>query len=147
MTKEETIKQELIGKFGFAEGEIKISRQRRVSLRVAAEKFREVFAFCARELGFQHLCAITGLDEGDFLSFIYHLSGAGGIILNLKASVPKANPVLETVTNYFAGAEIYERELVDLLGAKIIGLPPGNRYPLADDWPEGEYPLRKDWRK
>ena len=28
---------------------------------------------------------------------------------------------------------------------QVQGLPPGNRYPLPDDWPQGQYPLRKDW--
>ena len=40
-----------------------------------------------------------------------------------------------------------ERELMDLLGAKVEGLPAGKRYPLSDDWPTDEYPLRKDWKK
>ena len=47
----------------------------------------------------------------------------------------------------FPAAEIYERELIDLLGAKVAGLPEGKRYPLPDDWPAGEYPLRKDWKQ
>jgi Ni,Fe-hydrogenase III component G len=80
------------------------------------------------------------------LSFIYHLAQDTGILLNIKISVPKASPVLMTVSGYFPGAEIYEREVVDLLGAKVEGLPPGNRYPLIDDWPAGQYPLRKDWQ-
>ena len=46
----------------------------------------------------------------------------------------------------YAGAQVYERELVDLFGAQVEGLPPGNRYPLTDDWPTDEHPLRKDWK-
>jgi Ni,Fe-hydrogenase III component G len=51
------------------------------------------------------------------------------------------------VTDRFPSAHIYERELIDLLGAKVEGLPPGNRYPLTDDWPKDQYPLRKDWKE
>ena len=51
------------------------------------------------------------------------------------------------MSDRFPAAHIYERELVDLLGAKVEGLPPGNRYPLPDDWPEVQYPLRKDWKQ
>ncbi|MDD5594820.1 MAG: NADH-quinone oxidoreductase subunit C, partial [Candidatus Omnitrophica bacterium] len=65
---------------------------------------------------------------------------------NLKVSVPKENPVIKSIIGIFPGAEIYERELIDLFGAKVEGLPEGNRYPLTDDWPKDEYPLRKDWR-
>jgi len=31
------------------------------------------------------------------------------------------------------------------LGVRIQGVADGNRYPLPDGWPEGQYPLRKDW--
>jgi Ni,Fe-hydrogenase III component G len=68
------------------------------------------------------------------------------ILINLKTSAPKENPQIKSITQYFPSAEIYERELVDLFGAKVEGLAPGNRYPLTDDWPPGEYPLRKDWK-
>ena len=67
-------------------------------------------------------------------------------MLNLKLAVPKAKPVIKTVSGLFPGCVIYERELVDLLGAEVEGLPPGERYPLPDNWPAGQYPLRKDWK-
>ncbi len=146
MSKEENIIQELIKKFSYLEGAVKIQRTRRILLETDYKNFREVFAFAVKELKFGHFCTITGLDEQDKLSFIYHLAQDSGILLNLKTSVPKENPVLETVTSYFPGAENYEREVVDLLGAKVTGLPPSHRYPLTDDWPAGQYPLRKDWK-
>jgi Ni,Fe-hydrogenase III component G len=98
------------------------------------------------ELKLNHLCTITGLDEAEELAFIYHLTGDSNIVVNLKTRVRKASPVIKTVTHYFPGADIYERELEDLFGAKVEGLPAGNRYPLTDDWPKDEYPLRKDWK-
>jgi Ni,Fe-hydrogenase III component G len=36
--------------------------------------------------------------------------------------------------------------MMDLFGMQVEGLPPGNRYPLPDDWPPNQYPLRKDWK-
>ena len=97
-------------------------------------------------LGFRILCAITGQDEGDSFSVLYHLAREDGIMLNVEVSAPKANPVIKTVTGVFPGADHYEREIVDLLGFKVEGLAPGFRYPLTDDWPPGQYPLRKDWK-
>jgi len=142
----EEIKQELINKFSYLEGKIQVPRPRRISVEVNLDNFLNVFVFAAKELKFGHLCTITGLDEQENLSFIYHLAQDTGVLLNLKVSVPKQNPVIKTVIAYFPGAEIYERELIDLLGAKVEGLPEGNRYPLTDDWPKGEFPLRKDWK-
>ena len=146
MTNEETIKKELAEKFGFSTEQIRVARDRRVFLETPYESFRKVFAQAVNGLEFRHLCTITGLDEGDTLAFVYHLARPDGIILNLKTRVPKTNPVLRTVTDLFPGGETYERELVDLLGARVEGLPAGNRYPLPEGWPDGQFPLRKDWK-
>jgi membrane-bound hydrogenase subunit beta len=143
---EEVISQELINRFSYLEGNIKIQRPRRIFLETDYKNFPEVFDYAVKQLKFSHLCTITGLDEQEKISLIYHLAQDSGVLLNLQTNVPKQNPVLATVTPYFAGAEIYERELVDLLGAKVEGLGPGHRYPLTDDWPAGQFPLRKDWK-
>jgi len=146
MSAEEDIKQKLINKFRCLESNIKIQRSRRISLETGYNNFPEVFDYAVKQLKFSHLCTITGLDEQEKLSFIYHLAHDSGIVLNLKTSLPKENPALKTVMPYFPGAEVYERELVDLLGVKVEGLPAGHRYPLTDDWPIDQYPLRKDWK-
>ena len=147
MSTEEALKQKLIEKFGFLENKITTPRPRRIFVEVALENFRPVFEHAARSLGFSHLCTITGLDEQDKLSFIYHLAHESGILLNIKTSAGKDNPVLKTVMDVFPSAEIYEREVMDLFGAKVEGLPPGHRYPLPDDWPKDQFPLRKGWKQ
>jgi Ni,Fe-hydrogenase III component G len=88
---------------------------------------------------------MTGTDEGDTLGFMYHFASFNGMILNLKINAPKTKPVIKTVTDLFPSAEMYEREVIDLLGAKVDGLKPGRRYPLHDQWPENQFPLLKDW--
>ncbi len=145
--KEEKIQGDLIAKFGFLADKVRIQRERRIFADIPEAKFRDVFDYAVKNLDFKFLCTMTGLDEGENLSFIYHLTRQDGIVLNLKISVPKNNPVIKTITDSFKGADIYEREVMDLLGAKVEGLPEGKRYPLPDDWPVNEYPLRKDWKK
>lgn len=146
MGREEEIKEKLLVTFGYLADRVTIQRSRRIFVTVDMGKFAEVFDFAVKKLGFSVLCTITGLDEGERLAFIYHLDDGSGVMLNLKTSIPKEQSVIKTVTEYFPSADAYERELVDLLGAKVEGLLPGYRYPLADDWPSGEYPLRKDWK-
>ncbi len=141
---EEKMREELIGELGLTN--VRVQRDRRIFADVPEEKFREVFDYAVKGMNFLILGAITGLDEGDKFSFIYHISREDGIVLNLKISLPREKPVLNTITGYFPCAEIYERELEDLLGAKVMGLSAGKRYPLPDDWPKGEFPLRKDWK-
>lgn len=127
-------------------GKVVSPRARRVTADVERAAFRELFDFAVSELEFDRLCAITGLDEKDSLAAIYALGRADGTLLSLKTRVPREAPVLDSVTDRFPGAANYERELDDLLGFEVRGLPAGKRYPLPDDWPKDEKPLRKDWK-
>lgn len=146
-TQEKKIETQLAAKFPYLQGRIRMQRQRRLYAETTQENFEEVLLYAKQDLGFKFLCTITGLDDGQVLSFIYHLTRQDGMVLSIKISVPREKPVIKTVINYFRGAEIYERELVDLLGAKVEGLPEGKRYPLPDNWPKDQYPLRKDWKQ
>ena len=139
-------KKELADKFGFNTEQIRVARERRVFLEVPYDQFRRVFEHAVNVMEFRQLCTITGLDEGESLAFLYHVARADGTVLSLKTRVPKVNPVLQTITDIFPDSTSYERELVDLLGARVVGLPEGKRYPLPDGWPAGQYPLRKDWK-
>ena len=147
MTKEESIQSELVKKFAFLEGKIRIQRPRRIFAEAPLDSFKEIFEYALQKLDFTVLSTITGLDDGTTLIFIYHIAREDGIMLNIKVNADRNNPVIKTITGYFPAADIYERELMDLLGTKVQGLPEGKRYPLSDDWPAGEYPLRKDWKK
>ena len=146
MTEEEALKEKLVSRFGLTDN-IKIQRPRRIILDINAQDFDSVLEYAVKDLEFSMLCTITGLDEGQNFGIIYHMARTDGIILNIKINIPKENPILNTIINYFPNSDIYERELVDLLGIKVKGLPAGVRYPLPDDWPQGQYPLRKDWNK
>ena len=146
MNDENNILQKLVAKFPDLDGRVRVQRVRRIWAEVPAPNFMTVLDFAVKQLNFTVFCTITGLDEGASLSFIYHLAQQNGIMLNIKISVPKENPVIKTVTSYFPAATLAEREVIDLLGAKVEGLPKGNRYPLPDDWPLNQHPLRKDWK-
>jgi len=147
MTDEEKIKQELENKFADLKDAVVIKRQSRIFAAVPLEKFAPVFDYAVKNLGFDGLCAITGLDSGENFSVIYHLNREGRLTLNLTVALDYEHPQVATVTNYFPGADIYEREMVDLLGIKVMGLAAGQHYPLPDNWPPEQHPLRKDWHK
>jgi Ni,Fe-hydrogenase III component G len=67
--------------------------------------------------------------------------------LNLKLSIPKTDLEIETVTDIFPGATLYERELMEMLGVQVKGHPDPRRLFLSDDWPAGKFPLRKEVKK
>ncbi|MFA6431960.1 MAG: NADH-quinone oxidoreductase subunit C [Candidatus Margulisiibacteriota bacterium] len=145
MSETEKLKQIVEEKFDYLKDAVKMQRERRLWAEVPYNKFFEVFDFLVKEHKFSFISTITGLDEGEYLAFIYHLSGQNGTLFNLKTKILKDKETIRTITNYFPSAAIYERELEDLLGVKVDNLPKGIHYPLPDDWPQGEYPLRKNW--
>jgi len=107
----------------------------------------DILRFCFNELGFERLCAITGLDTGQNFEFIYHIAHPDGIVLNIKMQTANGDGVvIPSVLPIYNGATFFERELEGLLGVKVDGLPEGRQYPLPDNWPEGQYPMRKDWK-
>jgi NADH:ubiquinone oxidoreductase subunit C len=143
---EEAIKEKLEGRFGTNLSNWIMQRTRRMYVEVPREALVEVVDFAKGELGFDHLSTITGSDAGEHLELIYHLFAKGLLLLNLKTKLPLSDPKVRTITHLFPGAEPYERELEDMLGATVEGLPPGRHYPLPEDFPPGQHPLRKSWK-
>jgi len=96
------------------------------------------------------LMTASGVDLGakrPELEVIYHLViDDKGIILNIRASVPKEKPVMDSITPLIPGASFIEREIHDLFGVRFEGHPDPRRLILPDDWPEGVCPLRKSYK-
>ena len=146
MEKETTVLDRLKQRFPGLDTQQAAFTTRRIFLSVPEEIFMDVLAFAVKDLEFDHLLTITGLDTGECFEFIYHISGKDGILLNLKRKAKREDPVVITsVLPIFEGATFYERELEGLLGVTVDGLPEGRQYPLPDNWPRGQYPMRKDW--
>jgi membrane-bound hydrogenase subunit beta len=143
---ENRIQKRLEAEFPFLAGQFTIQRARRMWVKVPMEQLHPVLVFAKEQMSFGMLCAITGTDEGDAIGLLYHMAEDGGIVLTLVTQAPKDGPGPSTVTPYFPTAELGEREIIDLLGARIQNMPAGPRYPLTDGWPEGQHPLRKDWK-
>ena len=105
-------------------------------------EFREVLKLLS-EKGVRHVSDITGVDVGNSITVIYRFD-CRPAFLNLKVLLPKDNPRIRTITDLFPGAVLYERELMEMLGAKVEEHPDPRRLFLPDDWPEGVHPLRKE---
>ncbi|HYG60287.1 MAG TPA: NADH-quinone oxidoreductase subunit C, partial [Symbiobacteriaceae bacterium] len=69
---------------------------------------------------------------------------ARGRVCSLVAEAPETDPTVPTITSAVPAAAWAERELYDLLGVTPAGHPDPRRLILADDWPDGIYPLRRD---
>jgi Ni,Fe-hydrogenase III component G len=80
---------------------------------------------------------------------LYHYSyDETGCVITIKAFIhDRQRPVIESIAPFLPAAEWIEREIHDILGIDFKNHPNLRRLILADDWPAGVYPLRKDVKK
>jgi NADH-quinone oxidoreductase subunit C len=98
----------------------------------------------SKELAFDFLFNLTGVDNGDNLGVVYHLdSTTFHHVVVVKVSTNRQNPEIPTVSDIWRTAEFHEREAFDFLGIIFKNHPDLRRIFLDDDW-KG-YPLRKDY--
>ena len=90
---------------------------------------------------------VTGVDVPGGIELLYHfVFDEKHTCVTLKTRVSKPFPEIESITPVIPAAEWIEREVHDLLGVKFRNHPRLERLLLADDWPEGVYPLRKEFK-
>lgn len=98
-----------------------------------------------KELDFDFLMTIVGMDWTTSLGCIYYLSSTKTKeIVAIKTETPdRDQPVLPSVSDLWEVAVTYEREVYDFFGIIFTGNPDMRRLFLSIDW-KG-YPLRKDY--
>ena len=109
------------------------------------KEFEEALKYAFSKLDYHKGKHIVGTDEGENIGLSYILSNDENVLLVLRERVPKSAPRVHSMGEFFPSLMLHERELVDLFGVQVSGLPEGPSYPLPDGWPAGEYPLRKEW--
>lgn len=98
---------------------------------------------------FDQLSCITGIDNGPSagtMEVIYTLySIPFNESLQLKVTVDRNNPVVDSVVSIWKSANWMEREVFDLYGIQFSNHPDLRRILMPADW-QG-YPLRKDYQE
>jgi Ni,Fe-hydrogenase III large subunit/Ni,Fe-hydrogenase III component G len=69
----------------------------------------------------------------------------GRRFVHLSACVDPAQPRFPSIAARHPAANWFEREVMDTFGLLPEGHPNPTRVSVHDDWPEGEWPLRKDF--
>ncbi len=64
--------------------------------------------------------------------------------IRLKTRVPESDPVVDSLTDVWKGADFMEREVYDMMGIRFRNHPDLRRILMPDEYEEG-YPLRKDF--
>ena len=118
-----------------------------LTLEIATGKIASVCGFLKYDQAFVRLSTVTAVDrypsEPRF-EVVYHLhSVERKSRVRLKCRVRGEDPVIDSVTGVWRGANWYEREIFDLFGIRFMNHPDLRRILMPDNW-EG-YPLRKDY--
>ena len=126
-----------------------ISFRGELTIGVPREHLRRTAEFLQgnSELRFTFLSDVTGVDrfpvEPRFELNYHLLSLDRRERLRLKVRLGSDDPVVESVTTVWPGANWHEREVFDLFGVRFEGHPDLRRILMPEDW-EG-HPLRKDY--
>jgi len=117
----------------------------RIFLLCEAQNAYDVNKFLFEDVGIRFVIA-TGIDDKDCFEVLYHYSyDRTGCVITIKAFIrDRQQPKIQSVAPFLPAAEWIEREIHDLFGIDFPGHPDMRRLILADDWPEGVYPLRKN---
>jgi len=134
---------ELMKDFGTAE---KALRGRMV-IRTTPEKVRDAVRACTERLHCDRLITISAADEATGIELIYHFTGPHRNVISISVMVPRDNVLLPTLSDLLPPAGILERQIHDLFGVEFTGHPGLKKLMLNEDWPENEFPLRKDWKQ
>ncbi len=115
---------------------------KRVYFSIKLQDIKEIASFLFKDLGLRFAIA-TGQDTPQGLEMLYHFSlDKTGQIISVRVLIEdKKNPQIDSIAPLFKGAEWIEREIWELLGINFIGHPNLKRLLLAEEWPEGKYPL------
>jgi len=93
------------------------------------------------------LATASGTDTRTGIEVVYHFMIASEHrFMNLKVKLAKPFPEVPSLAPWLNAANWIERELYDMLGVKAVGHPDPRRLLLSDDWPEGKFPLRRDFK-
>jgi Ni,Fe-hydrogenase III component G len=117
--------------------------KKRIYVTVAKEKAKEVVRFLFRDLGARFSTA-SGVDTRSGIEILYHMTfDRHNMIVSVRTLVEKPELSMESFTDFMPAADWIEREIHEMFGVNFIGHPKLEKLLLPDDWPEGEYPLRK----
>ena len=121
--------------------------EKRVYLEIKPAALIKVANYIFRDLGARFNIA-SGVDAREHMEILYHFTIEDiNLLISLRVKLDREKPEIGSLTPVFEAANWIEREMHELLGISFKGHPDLRRLLLSDDWPEGVYPLRCDYRE
>lgn len=106
-----------------------------------------IVKYVFKELGARFNIA-SGVDARYHMEILYHFTfDELNYLISFRVKLDKTNLEIDSITPIFDGANWVEREIHELLGINFKGHPDMRKLLLPDDWPDGVYPLRRDYKE
>ena len=125
---------------------------RRVYIEIKPESLVKVASYIFKELKARFNIA-SGVDTPTNTEILYHFSIEYmkpehlNVLISLRVKLDRDKPTVASLAPVFNGANWIEREMHDILGINFEGHPNLKNLLLPDDWPEGVYPLKRDYKE
>jgi Ni,Fe-hydrogenase III component G len=116
------------------------SQEKRLDILIAPNHLLEAVA-AIKDWGY--FSAIVGLDERENLAVLYVFC-SGDSLLSIKVRLSSDKPQLPSIYSLIPASLLQERELQEMFGITLQGIPDTSHLLLPDEWPDELYPLRKD---
>ena len=117
---------------------------RRIYIDITPQSVQEASRLMLDEFA-ARLQIATGVDSSDGYEVLYHWAlDKEGFVITLRVLLDHDSAELDSIALMCPAAEWIEREMWELLGIQFRGHPDMRHLLLADDWPEGNYPMRRN---
>jgi Ni,Fe-hydrogenase III large subunit/Ni,Fe-hydrogenase III component G len=120
----------------------------RLIVYVEPTALKEVCKYVFRDLDARYVISIGADDRpfsGKFQVFHDFAFDKEKILCSIVTELPADDPRVDSITDVVPAANWAEREFRDLVGIEPVGHRYTKRLVLPDGWPDGVYPLRKDF--
>lgn len=120
---------------------------KRVYIEIKQESLVKVASYIFKDLKARFNTA-SGVDMRNHMEILYHfLIEDINLLISLRVKLQKPKLEIDSLSPIFEGANWIEREIHEILGINFKGHPDLKRLLLPDDWPDGVYPLRRDYKE
>lgn len=146
MTREEVL-YDLRKKFKDDIIEVFDKSPKRLYVEIRPDSIVQVASYIFKDLKARFNTA-SGVDMRNHMEILYHfLIEDINLLISLRVKLQKPKLEIDSLVPVFEGANWIEREMHEILGINFKGHPDLKRLLLPDDWPDGVYPLRRDYKE
>lgn len=122
-----------------------IRNERRFTIDINSDSLIRIAEYLFREAGFRFIIA-SAIHTRKGFEIYYHWSfDQIGLIMNLHVILDNKKPEIKSLSNMFEASNWIEREIHELFGINFLNHPYPEKLLSEGNWPDGEYPYRKDF--